>query len=82
VIADASNNRVRVVAARADALHGQAMTPGDIHTVAGTGTFRFSRDGGSARQAELSSPLSVTVPGPGHLVIGDRSNQQVRLVKG
>ena len=36
-IADSANNRVRVVAARSGTFYGQAMTAGDIYTVAGDG---------------------------------------------
>ena len=35
VIRDTDNNRVRVVAAQTGTFYGQAMTAGDIYTVAG-----------------------------------------------
>ena len=37
VIADFDNSRVRVVAESTATFYGQAMTAGDIYTVAGTG---------------------------------------------
>src|SRR6202030_975559 len=46
VIADSSNNRVRVVAASTGAFYGTSMTAGDIYTVAGNGTPGYSGDGG------------------------------------
>jgi hypothetical protein len=46
VIADCGGSRIRVVTARAGTFYGQAMTAGDIDTVAGNGTFGFSGDGG------------------------------------
>ena len=74
IIADRGNKRVRVVAAGTGTFYGQAMTGGDIYTVAGTGTAGFSGDGGPATSAELSGPAAVTVDGAGNLVIADTSN--------
>jgi len=82
VIGDAGNNRVRVVAERAGTFYGQAMTAGDIYTVAGNGMPGFAGDGGPALQAELSSPEGVAVDRAGDLVIGDSGNGRVRLVRG
>ena len=80
VIADTANDRVRVVAATTGTFYGQAMTAGDIYTVAGTGTTGFSGDGGPATSAELDSPRGVTVDGAGNLVIADRGNNRIRVV--
>ena len=80
VIADSANDRVRVVAASTGTFYGQAMTAGDIYTVAGNGTTGFSGDGGPATGAELDSPRGVTVDGAGNLVIADRGNNRVRVV--
>jgi hypothetical protein len=80
VIADTGNQRVRVVAASTATFYGQAMTAGDIYTVAGTGTPGFSGDGGPATGADLSGPSAVTVDGSGNLVIADTQNQRVRVV--
>jgi secreted PhoX family phosphatase len=81
VIGDTYNNRVRVVAARTGTFYGQAMTAGDIYTVAGDGTLGFGGDGGPALQAELSSPEGVAVDRAGDLVIGDGGNGRVRIVR-
>ena len=59
VIADTNNNRVRVVAASTGTFYGQAMTAGDIYTIAGDGTAGYSGDGGPATTAELNSPSGV-----------------------
>src|SRR5437764_547307 len=80
VIADMSGSRIRVVAAGAGTFYGQAMTAGDIYTVAGNGTTGFSGEGGPATSAELDSPRGVTVDGDGNLVISDRGNNLVRVV--
>ena len=80
VIADGANGRVRVVAASTGTFYGQAMTAGDIYTVAGNGTAAFSGDGGLATGAELNGPRRVTVDGAGNLVIADRGNNRVRVV--
>jgi secreted PhoX family phosphatase len=80
VIADSANDRVRVVAASTGAFYGQAMTAGDIYTVAGDGSFGFSGDGGPATSAELSFPGGVAVDGAGNLIIADFLNQRIRVV--
>ena len=80
VIADELNGRVRVVAATAGTFYGQAMTAGNIYTVAGTGGPGFSGDGGPATQATLLRPASVTVDDGGNLVIADTRHSRVRVV--
>jgi len=80
VIADALHNRVRVVAARTGTFYGTKMTAGDIYTVAGNGKAGFSGDGGPATAAELSTPSGVAVDGVGNLVLGDSTNNRVRVV--
>jgi len=80
VIADTSNYRVRVVAARTGTFYGQAMTAGDIYTIAGNGTAGHSGDGGPATAATLASPEGVAVDGSGNLVIADTGNERVRVV--
>jgi trimeric autotransporter adhesin len=80
VIADALNNRLRVVAASTGTFYGKAMTAGDIYTVAGDGTQGYSGDGGPATSAELSDPQGVAVDAAGNLVIADTGNSRVRVV--
>jgi ribulose-5-phosphate 4-epimerase/fuculose-1-phosphate aldolase len=80
VIADALHNRVRVVAVRTGTFYRRKMTAGDIYTVAGNGQLGFSGDGGPATAAEFSTPSGVVVDGAGNLVIGDSSNNRVRVV--
>ena len=71
VIDDTHNDRIRVVAASTGTFYGQAMTAGDIYTVAGNGTSGYSGDGGPATAAELSVPARCGVDGHGNLVIAD-----------
>ena len=80
VIADSNDQRVRVAAASTGTFYGQAMTGGDIYTVAGRGTFGFSGDGGPATGAELSDPGGVATDGAGNLLIADTNNHRVRVV--
>ena len=80
VIADTSNQRVRVVAASSGTFYGQPMTAGDIYTVAGNGKPAFSGDGGAAASAALNYPSGVAVDAAGNLVIADTSNFRVRVV--
>jgi len=80
VIADSGNQRVRVVAAATGTFYGQAMTAGDIYTVAGNGTAAFSGDGGPAVSAELHGPGGVAVDAAGNLLIADTFNHRIRVV--
>jgi hypothetical protein len=79
LIADAGNQRIRVAAHTTGTFYGQPMTAGDIYTVAGTGTFGFSGDGGPATAAEISDPGGVAAS-HGNLLIADAYNQRVRVV--
>jgi len=57
------------------------VTPqGTITTVAGTGIFGFSGDGGPARNAQLGYPLGLAKDAAGNLYIGDSQNGRVRKV--
>ncbi|OPX86439.1 MAG: Chitinase D precursor [Pelotomaculum sp. PtaB.Bin104] len=71
-INDTSNNAVR----RVDA-------GGTITTIAGTGTYGFSGDGGPATQAKLNGPIEGVFydSNEGGLYIGDTYNNCVRFVK-
>src|SRR6266571_1719913 len=80
LIADTGNARVRVAAARTGTFYGQAMTAGDIYTVAGDGTNGFSGDGGPATSAGLSGPVGVAVDAAGNLLIADTGDGRVRVV--
>jgi hypothetical protein len=80
LVADNSNNRVRMIAATSGTFYGIAMTAGDIYTVAGDGSIGFSGDGGPATSAELSGPQSVAAGAAGNLVISDTDNERVRVV--
>jgi sugar lactone lactonase YvrE len=68
-IADHDNQRVREVSAS-----------GVITTVAGTGTYGYSGDGGAATSARLSYPSGVAVDAAGNLFIADSYNYRVRKV--
>jgi secreted PhoX family phosphatase len=80
VIADTDNNRIRVVAASTGTFYGQAMTSGDIYTIAGDGTGGFSGDRGPATAAELSTPAGITIDSAGNLAIADTNNNRIRVV--
>jgi uncharacterized protein (TIGR03437 family) len=68
-IADAYNNRIRKVSA-----------DGVIITVAGTGQYGFSGDGGPATAAQLWNPTGVAVDASGNLFIADGYNNRIRKV--
>jgi hypothetical protein len=84
VIADSTNNRIRLVAAAACASgcpYGlPSIVKGDIYTVAANGTYGYGGDGGSASGAEMREPEAVAIDSDGDLVIADTLNNVVRLV--
>ncbi len=67
--ADTGNHRIRKIDAE-----------GMIATVAGNGMAGYDGDGGSARQAQLSSPADVALDAAGNLYIADTGNHRVRKV--
>jgi len=58
----------------------ETAAAGTITTVAGTGQYGFSGDGGPATQARLNIPFSVVVDATGNLFIADGENNRVRKV--
>jgi trimeric autotransporter adhesin len=69
VIADTGNNRIRRV-----------TSDGIIDTIAGSGTTRFSGDGGAAYLAGLSAPDTVAVGADGTTYIADEGNLRIRRI--
>ena len=69
LIADDVNHRIRLVAA-----------DGTITTVAGTGRFGFSGEGGPAAAAEISGPRGVAALPDGGYLIPDTDNERIRRV--
>ena len=82
LIADRGNNRVRVSAATTGTVYGQAMTAGNVYTVAGTGTLGFSGDGGPATAADINAPLGVVAGSGGSVLFSDAINNRIRMVSG
>jgi sugar lactone lactonase YvrE len=68
-VADEGNNRIRKV-----------DLSGGMTTVAGTGAYGFSGDGGSSALAALANPKSVRADAAGNLYILDSGNDRVRKV--
>ncbi len=68
-IADSNNHRIRKV-----------NTSGIITTVAGSGVYGFSGDGGPATEATLGYPDDIYVDKSGNLYIVDTVNSRVRFV--
>jgi trimeric autotransporter adhesin len=68
-IADSSNYRIRMV----------TKSTGIISTVAGTGSYGYSGDGGQATSAALNSPYGVAVDASGNIYIADSANYRIRM---
>jgi uncharacterized protein (TIGR03437 family) len=68
-IADYGNSTVRKVDAK-----------GNISTIAGTGVWGFSGDGGPANKALLAAPYSLALDPAGNLYISDLGNTDIRKI--
>ncbi len=68
-VADVYNQRIRTISAS-----------GTISTLAGTGTYGFSGDGGDATAARLNYPYGVCVNTAGEVFVADQVNQRVRKI--
>jgi chitodextrinase len=81
-ISDTGNNQVREIAAADGTQWGQAMTAGDIYTVAGStsATAGDRGDAGPASAALLSGPLQIATDSAGDLYITDSGNEAVREI--
>jgi trimeric autotransporter adhesin len=80
VLADTGNGRIRVIAESSGTFYDQAMTAGNIYTVAGDGGSGFAGDGGPATSAEFNQPTGVAVDPSGNLLVADSDNARVRVV--
>jgi hypothetical protein len=69
---------IRVVATKTGTFYGQAMTAGDVYTIAGDG-YGYSGDGGPALSAEME-PGAVAIDSAGNVVFTDGRNNRVRVV--
>jgi hypothetical protein len=69
-IADSAANVIREVNLATD----------QMSTIAGTGTYGYSGDGGPAALAELSYPEGVAMSPNGNLLIADSDNSVIRVV--
>ena len=68
-----------MVAAVTGTFYGQAMTAGDIYTIAGGGTGGLG-DGGPATSAALLQPGAVMVDTAGNVLIADTADDRIREV--
>jgi uncharacterized protein (TIGR03437 family) len=69
LVADTDNHRVRKV-----------DPTGIITTMAGSGSWGYSGDGGISLSASLNKPTAVAVDSAGNLYIADRNNDRIRKV--
>lgn len=77
-VADATNNRVRMIVASAGVVTGAST----ISTIAGTGSAGATGDAGPATAATLNGPNDVAVLSSGAIVIADTGNHTIRKITG
>ena len=68
-IGDSSNSCIRMVSAG-----------GTITTLAGSGTYGYSGDGGPADAAEMNFPIGLALDGSGNLYFADQNNNRIRRI--
>ncbi len=77
----ASGLRVQVVAAQSGTFYGQAMSTGDIYTIAGTDRGGDFGDGVPAVKAAFGQPRSLAVDQSGNVLVVDSSSiSKVRVI--
>jgi hypothetical protein len=79
IIADTGDNEVQVVAASTGRHFGQAMTAGDIYTVAGDGHSGITVSGTAALAGELDTPDGLVVT-PLGVAIAEGGSAQVTVL--
>ena len=81
-IADADNNRVRVVNVQSNSITvlGVNVAPGTIQTVAGNGIEGYSGDNVPAISTEIANPQGLALDAAGDLYISDSANNRIRMV--
>ena len=79
LIADTMNSRVAVLAASSGTFYGQAMTAGNVYTIAGNGTEGSSGGGGPATRAEIAAE-GVALDHAGNILVSD-SAQGANLLR-
>ncbi len=80
LIGDTNDSRVRVVATATGTFYSQSMTKGDIYTIAGSGSYGYSGDGGPATSAQFYYLDGVAVDASGNVLIADENNNRVRVM--
>jgi hypothetical protein len=80
VFTDVCDERIMVVAESTGTLYGQAMTAGDLYSIAGDGTAGYSGNAGPATTAELDEPALMTVDATGNLTFADGRNNLIGVV--
>lgn len=79
VAADTGSFRVRAIAARSGTFYGQAMTAGDVYTVAGDGNAGNPKSGDSATAVSMI-PVAVAVDAAGNLIVANGDARNVWVV--
>lgn len=67
-VADALNNRIR------------RLENGILTTFAGSGTYGFAGDGGSAINAQFRNPTALSVSNDGSILVADYGNHRIRKI--
>jgi sugar lactone lactonase YvrE len=67
-VADALNNRIR------------RLENGILTTFAGSGTYGFSGDGGSAINAQFKNPAALSISNDGSILVADYGNHRIRKI--
>lgn len=79
-ITEQTNHTIRMISKDTGNFFGIAMTAGNIYTLAGTGVFGYTGDGGFSTAATLRMPSAVTTDAIGNVIVVDYQNFVIRMI--
>ena len=82
IYSDYGSDRIQVIANSTGTFYGQSMTAGYLYSLAGSGTYGYSGDGGAATSAQFDGPEGLAVDSSGDLIVADSGNNRIRSVMG
>ncbi|MNY06804.1 NHL repeat protein [compost metagenome] len=82
LIADGTNQRIRMVTGSTGSAYGQSVTAGYLYTIAGNGTQSFAGDSGQAISAQFNNPSHLAYSTTtGRLYVADLANHRIRILR-
>ncbi|HNF60042.1 MAG TPA: hypothetical protein PLN89_10740, partial [Elusimicrobiota bacterium] len=81
VVADSTNNRVRLIPKKSGTYFGQARTANYIYTIGGSGGTTYTGENAAATGKNTNNPF-FAIAGPDHMVYITDYNNKIRMIAG